>query len=177
MGGANNANKYGELENKRKKMKIKNVILTLVVGIVLGFGAQAYATSYNFTFADVADAVSVTGTLDVTGGVATSGTVTTLAGGTLVNPGGWSLAPLIPNDVRTPDGTDQFGFDNAVPLTFGGVEFVSGVTAPGYANYAFNIWQNSPGDYRLFESSANGYDSPYTGYSGSFGYPAVPDGG
>jgi hypothetical protein len=176
-------------------MKIKNILIATVGVLIWGLGAQAYATSYNFSFSD--GTVTAAGTLQVSGGVATSGTITTLTGFGGGNPGDWSLFNLgaFNGQVRTADGTDLFVMDNAVPLTVnpsfagnGGLAFVSGITDLGgptaieRAAYAFVIYGDGAGGAGLFGSGVGNATTGHVYYGPTNGgtftlTPAVPDGG
>jgi hypothetical protein len=179
-------------DNAKAKKLMKNGIAALAIGIILAFGAQAYGTSYTFTFTD--GGVSATGTFGVTGGTVTSGTIT-VTGAALDGTFGLdpiTATPPATTTVRALDGTDEI-FDNqffkgsdpvfdpnglgfSSPLTTVGTP-----TTTGRANYVVNLWGNGPGNYSLFEAGqadSSGTGHVYNEYDGgTLAVSAVPDTG
>jgi len=123
---------------------------------------------YNFTF--TSSGMDATGTIDVSGGVAQSGsinvtnvplesdpsTLITAAGSLVPDPGSPSTLTLINHD------GDNIIFDNIVDvasdpsLNGNGLGFASGPYQDSvHYNTLINLWGNSPGSYTLFVAEAN----------------------
>jgi hypothetical protein len=157
---------------------MRKEINIVAVGLLLGFGVQAYGITYDFTF--TGGGVVASGWFDAPtlGGVVTDGEVD-VTGAALNGTFGWVQGPT----VRAVDGTDII-FDNvfspaADPALDGkGLGFANGYMSPGHYDGVVNIWGNSPGNYSLFE--AGGSVRAYNEYDGGtlrVTERAIPDGG
>jgi hypothetical protein len=138
-------------------MKVRNLVAALVMaGAMLGSagGANASFVTYNISGLDaLSTAYSANITLDVSGGFATSGTGTI----TDVNFGGTEPLSLITLALpganysgtvgfRANDGTDFYGFDNAVPISSSGGLLFALSSAPVWgADALFGIYGDGPG--------------------------------
>jgi len=124
------------------------------LALMVAAGAAQAGTIENFTFSGTNNYGAFSGsmTLDVTGGVATSGTGV-FTGNTFTNadmvlittatPGNETGGgPSFPIGFRDNGGTDLLGFDNAVPIdAAGGLLFDVGTTVAASGQYAlFGLW-------------------------------------
>jgi hypothetical protein len=147
-----------------------NFLLRLGVAAVLMLivsGQAAVAQVYNFNF--ISGGMNATGTIDIVGGVATSGSINVTGipleadPNTLVSAGGALIPdPATPNTLTliNHDGDDII-FDNIVnllndPILNGnGLGFASGQYQDSvHYNTLINLWGNSPGSYSLFVAEA-----------------------
>ena len=166
----------------RRSLPFWTVLLSLLVS------APAVAQSFNFTFTDSADQVSAFGSISVTNGVATVGSITVSGPSTYFNET-LSLATLVSPVTTVTDaiGGDNESFDNLVypttnPVFNGnGLGFVSSTTGNNSnPNYWVNLWGNSPDSYTLFEagndpSVANGQNHVYAGLNGTLTLTEIPE--
>lgn len=158
--------------------------LAVVAGATLvSFAPAANADPYTFDFVDAADGVTATGTIDVVGGAAISGTGT-INGPPLAPWNGDALtlmtltSPGVAGNV-TNIGAGLFSYrwggtdliaDDVVPLNGNGLLFGVGATgvfagtATGY-EWGLNIWSNGGSSSTAFFAGAN--DGTYVGYNGT----------
>ena len=94
-----------------------------------------FSTTYNGGIYN-GDTLSGQMTLDVVGGVATSGTLTISGIGLL---GGTQMMGLVPffESYEAGDGTELFGSDNVIPIDANGITF--GTNAPGGLNGGYTL--------------------------------------
>ena len=124
------------------------------IALTAAAGAAQAGTIMTFIFSGTNNMGAFSGsmTLDVTGGFATSGTGV-FTGNSFTNadmvlittatPGNETTGgPSLPVGFRDNGGTDEFGFDDAVPIdAAGGLLFDVGTTTASWGHYAlFGIW-------------------------------------
>jgi hypothetical protein len=150
------------------------IALAVVAGAALvSFVPTAHANPSTFDFVDAADGVTVTGTIDLVGGVAIGGTGT-ISGPSLAPWDGDAVTLLPPPSARW-GGTDLIA-DNLVPLDGGGLLFGVGPTGvfagttTGY-EWGLNIWFNGGSSYTAFFAGADGTFGP--SYNGTFSLTPV----
>jgi len=182
---------------------MKNFSFTKLTTLLLIALAQAaVAQNYNFTFTG-GGGMDATGTIDIVGGVAQSGSIsvtgvpleappytplTTAAGDLVPDPASPTTLTLINHD------GDDIIYDNIVypgdpstvqVLNDNGLGFASGQYQDSvHYNTLINLWGNSPGSYTLFvaeaqlDSNGNVIGDPqwvYTADSGSLTFTPVPE--
>ena len=136
----------------------------IALGVALGAAASAHATTVTFDISgDLTDIGAYTGaiTLDVTGGLATSGSGT-------VNGLGFTGVPVVLITPSTPgnegsggsvgfrgnDGTDYFGLDAAYPIDTNGLLFDVGTTTASFGQFPLLA---------LFSNGDGTFGSAFTG--------------
>jgi hypothetical protein len=134
--------------------------------MLIASAPSGFAQIYNFTFSS--GGMNATGTIDIVGGVAQSGSINVTGvpleatPSTMITSAGSLLPASGPTDARDHDG-DVITFDNVVlgsdPIFTGnGLGFGSGFYGydggtPEY-DTIINLWGNSPGSYGLFVGEA-----------------------
>ncbi len=155
--------------------------LALVISV-----PASLAQSFSFDFIDLADGVNATGTLDVSAGLATGGTVTVT--GSAMDTGSFTSLvqnPTPPNiavanvagmggnvdfdDLVTPSNAQQVFDDQGVAI---GSTYL-GVSSHGTPLYTsvVNIWGNGGGSYTLAEFDSTGIPQ----YNGTLSLTEIPE--
>jgi hypothetical protein len=161
----------------------KIALAVVASAALVSFVPTANANPFTFDFVDAADGVTATGTIDVVGGLAISGTGT-ISGPPLAPWNGDALtlmtlsSPGIAGNV-TNIGGGLFSYrwagtdlivDDVVPVNSNGLLFGVGPTgvfagtSTGYA-WGLNLWSNGGSSYTAFFAGAN--DGTYAGYDGT----------
>jgi hypothetical protein len=133
---------------------MKGLLLSAAVAAVLAVPGVANATLERFDFSTTynggtfnGDALTGFLLLDVTSGLATSGTLDIQTGPGLPTPQVLGLAPPSPPApaYEAGDGTELFGDDNMIPITANGITF--GTNAPGSLNGGYTVQFLLGGEY------------------------------
>jgi hypothetical protein len=150
---------------------MRKILVTIIAAILLGV-STANATVYKFTFDSSDGQLTAAGEMTVN----TAGEVTGVSGGIsgLVDQtiAGVAANPSFPGPAYSLDGS--FIYNNlyhasGAPFDIDGLLFVTAQNPGGY----WNLWENSPGDYSLWESVGS-YNYPVE-ESGNLSMAAAPE--
>jgi hypothetical protein len=167
--------------------KNKLVSLAALIGLLVSAPA-AFAQVFNLSF--TSGGVSAYGSVSLTAGVATAGSIT-ITGAALNGVFALVPVPAITNSgpgvetISNPNG-DFVTFDNLTSpsanpaLNSNGLAFASGylgLDGSGRPEYEslINLWGNGPGSYSLFEGKKTNTEQVYVTYNGTADFQAIPE--
>ena len=146
--------------------------IALATVFALSLAVPAAASTVSFTFEGAFGSGSIDGSVvvDVEGGLATSGVATMRGWGidgiqrlALVTPAG--------STYRSGNGTDIWGGDNRIPVTWDGIVFGTNALTSWVGGYNLGIWANTPGGHYQGFASGPGLWS----YTGELTVSTIPE--
>jgi hypothetical protein len=148
--------------------------------LVLACSPAAFSQTIDFSFLD--GSVTATGSVFVSDGLATSGTITVSGDAPLDST--YSLVSPVPTSGSVRDslggGGDDMIFDNVVNstenyLTGNGLGFAIGYDSAGHVQAFANLWENSPNNYELYLAGNAGSGYAFQIYTGTGNLTVVPE--